>query len=203
MKTGFYGKKNAERKGQYILRLVKAASFPLVLGSLFYLVTRKYEFQLQYLVWFFIINGVVLMIPEYIRHGNKDARHMTGLDSILLGAFGACSVLPGISRIGMMSGYALARGADRQHIINWALVLSLPAIVLFIGLDIYNLFSIGIGIVGILGFLSCLISGVMAFIGAYFGVRTVRFLAVQTGFVGCAYYSWGAALFAFVLYLIA
>lgn len=196
-------KKNTERKGQYILRLVKTAGFPLVLGSLFYLVTRKYEFQLQHLVLFFIINGIILMIPEYIRHGNKDARHMTGLDSILLGAFGACSVFPGISRIGMINGYAIIRGADRQQTINWALVLSLPVLVLFIGFDTYNLFSIGIGIVGFLGFLSCLISGVMAFIGAYFSVRTVRFLTVQTGFAGCAYYSWGAALFAFVLYLIA
>lgn len=196
-------KSNTDRKGQYVLRLIKTAGFPLLIGSMCYFATRKFEFQLQYLIWFFLINGVILIIPEYIRHGNKDARHMTGLDGILFGALGACSVLPGISRIGIMNAYALIRGADRQQVVNWALVLCLPALVLFLGFDVYNLFSIGIGIVGFIGVLSCLISGIMAFIGAYFSVRLVRFLTVQTGFVGCAYYSWGTALFAFVLYLIA
>lgn len=194
---------SADRKGQYVLRLVKTAGFPLFLGLLFYSITSQYEFKLQNLVWLLFINGLILIVPEYIRHGNKDARHMTGLDAILLGIFGACSALPGISRIGMMNAYALVRGADRQQTVNWALVLSIPAIVVFLGFDIYNLFAIGFGVAGFPGLLSCILSGLAAFVGGYFSVRLVRFLTVQTGFVGCAYYSWGTALFAFVLYLIA
>lgn len=195
-------KSNADRKGQYVLRLVKTAGFPLLIGLLFYVATRKFEFQLQKLVLFFFINGVILFVPEYIRHGNKDARHMTGLDGILFGAFGACSVLPGISRIGAMNAYALIRGADRQQVVNWALALSFPALVLYLGFDIYNIFAIGVTVTDFIGVLSCILSGIVAFFGAYFSVRLVRFLTVQAGFVGCAYYSWGTALFAFVLYLI-
>lgn len=196
-------RKHTDRRGQYDLRLIKTAGFSLVLGLLFYIVTRKFEFELRYLVIFFCINGLLLIVPEYIRHGNKDARFMTGLDGFLLGVFGACSALPGISRVGMMNAYALTRGADRQQTVNWVLALSVPVLVLYLGFDVYNLFSIGIGIAGFLGVLSCIVSGLMAFLGSYFGIRLVRFLTVQTGFAGCAYYSWGAALFAFVLYLIA
>lgn len=188
---------------QYDLRLIKSAGFPLLIGFLLYFTTKQYELKPLYLALFFCINGIILMVPEYIRHGNKDARFMTGLDAVLLGLLGALSALPGISRIGSMNAYCLSRGTDRQHALNWLLVLTMPMIVLFILFDIVELFTLGFGILTFVGFLGCLISGVMAFVGGYFGIRMVRFLTVRPGFVGFAYYSWGAALFSLVLYLIA
>ena len=196
-------RRRSVRRGQFDLRLIKTAGFSLILGLMLYIVTKKWEFELRYVAMFFCINGLILIIPEYIRHGNKDARFMTGFDGFLLGLLGAFSVMPGLSRVGIMSAYSLTRGADRQQSMNWVLPLCIPALIVCLGFDAVHLFSIGIGITGFVGFLTCILSGVAAFIGGYFGVRLVRFLTVQTGFAGCAYYSWGAALFAFVLYLIA
>ncbi len=196
-------RRNTDRRSQYDLRLIKTAGIPLTAGMLFYLLTRKYEFDIPYLILFFALNGLLLIIPEYIRHGNKDARFMTGWDSMLLGLLSACSVLPGISRTTMTNAYAMVRGADRQHALNWILVLTLPVLVLFLGFDIINMFSIGVGISSFGGVISCLLSGVMAYLGGYFGILLIRFLTVRTGYSGFAYYSWGTALFAFVLYLIA
>lgn len=190
------------RTGLYDLRLVKTAGLPLLIGLMFYFVTRKYEFTLLPLVLFFIINGIVLIVPEYIRHGNKDARFLTGLDGILLGLFGAASVFPGISRVAAIHAYAIARGTERNHVMNWIFALSVPVLVVYLGFDIFNMFTIGLGIAGFVYVLSCILSGIMAFVGGYFGIMLVRFLAVRTGFAGFAYYSWGAALFTFILYLI-
>lgn len=188
---------------QYDLRLIKTAGFPMLLVFLVYFITQHYETKPIYLALFFCINGIVLIIPEYIRHGNKDARFMTGMDAFMLGLFGALSAFPGISRIGTMSAFCLSRGADRQHALNWLLVLTLPMLVVFMLFDIIGLFTIGFGMLTFVGFLGCLISGVMAFVGAYLGIRMIRFLTVRPGFAGFAYYSWGAALFSLVLYLIA
>ena len=45
------------------------------------------------------------------------------------------------------------------------------------------------------------ISGVAAFGGAFFGIQTMRALAANIGFNIFAFYSFGAALLSFVLYL--
>jgi hypothetical protein len=41
-----------------------------------------------------------------------------------------------------------------------------------------------------------------AYIGAYFALIFLRFMSVKLGFSGFSYYCWGAALFAFILYMI-
>ena len=48
----------------------------------------------------------------------------------------------------------------------------------------------------------CILSVLGAGCGSYFGIMLMRFLAVKVGFTGFAYYSWGAALFSFVMYLV-
>ena len=144
---------------QYDLRLIKTIGFPLLVVFLIYFTTRQYEQKPLYLALFFCINGIVLLVPEYIRHGNKDARFMTGMDGILLGILGGLSAFPGISRIGIMNSYCLARGTDRQQALNWFLILTMPMLVLFIFFDIFGLFTVGFGILSFLDFLGCVRNG--------------------------------------------
>jgi undecaprenyl-diphosphatase len=128
-------------RGLFDLRLVKTATLPLVICLLVSVSTKKLESSLVYIALFSLLNAILLMIPEYIRHGNKDARTMTGFDGIMIGVFGAFSVLPGISRIGAIHTYATARGADKQHSLNWALLLSVPALIVICGFDVIGLFT--------------------------------------------------------------
>jgi len=128
---------------------------------------------------------------------------MTGLDGLLFGFFGALSALPGISRVGIMNAYGLARGTDRRDTLNWILILSLPALGMFLCFDVVNMFSYGLGSVSLVIIFGYLLSAAAAFCGGYFSIVFIRFLSVHTGFAGFAYYSLGTALFSFVLYLIA
>ena len=191
-----------ERKGVYELRLFKTAIVPMILGMLVYWVTRKAEFKPLLLVLYFVINGIIIIIPEYMAHGNKDARAMTGWDGILLG-FSACiSAIPGISRIATMSALTTARGADRQSALNWILSLCAPALAVWLGFDIVNLIIQGFDPISFVTVLGYILSAAAAFGGAYPGIVAMRYLTVQIGYAGFAYYSWGAAMFSFVLYLI-
>lgn len=191
-----------DRRSTLDFRIVKTAVFPLILGSLLYMLGRKIEHNLALLAVMFIINGVMLIIPEYARHGNKDGRFMSGWDGIMIGLFGAASAAPGISRIGMIDFYTTLRGVDRNHSLNWALLLSVPAMILMILFDMINLFTLPLGTVTFVNFLLYLVSAGCAYIGGYFSIMLMRYLSVHTGFAGFAYYSWGAAMFSFVLYLI-
>lgn len=186
----------------YDMRLIKSATVPMLIVLLLYLVTNSSEFNPVPLSVFLVLNGAIMIIPEYMRHGNKDSRSMTALDGVFMGIISALSCLPGISRIGLGLSYTTMRGADRQHAINWAMLLSVPAILMFILFDFINMSMIGLGTISFVYVVGSLFAAITAFIGTYLGIMAIRFLSDRAGFSGFAYYSWGAALFTFGLYLI-
>lgn len=195
-------RRSGDRRSTHELRLFRVAAFPLIIGLICYALARKIENNLIMLALMFLVNGIIVIIPEYVRHGNKDGRFMTGLDGIFLGIFGAFSAVPGISRVGSMSFYSTLRGVERGHSLNWAYLLSVPALILFIVFDIVNLFTLPLGTVSFVSVIFYLVSASAAYCGGYFGILLMRYLSVHTGYAGFAYYSWGAAMFTFVLYLI-
>lgn len=194
--------RKVEYRDSYDLRLAKAAVFPMILGFIAYFFVRSVEKNMAYLALLFVVNGIFIIVPEYTRRGNKDGRFLSGWDSVALGIFGALSAFPGISRTATMNFYSSMRGADRGHALNWFFLLSVPALLFLILIDIINLFVFPLGSVTFIGFLGYLVSAVAAFIGGHLGVSLMRYLSVHMGYAGFAYYSWGAAMFSFVLYLI-
>ena len=186
----------------YELRLIRSATLPMLLVLLINFSTRQIGSSMTALALLLVINGVALIIPEHSRQANKDARSMTGFDGILIGILGGLSALPGISRIGMITSYGLLRGADRQKTINWALLLSIPALILLCIMDLVFMFTSGVGSVSFAIVCGYILSAAAAYLGAYLSIIFIRFLTVRSGNTGFAYYCWGAALFAVILYLI-
>ena len=184
------------------LHLIRTATVPLVIGSLLCFYTLNRNFSLAWISLFFLLNGLVMIIPDHVRSSNKDSRTMTGLDGILLGVVGALSIFPGISRTGAMCSFASVRGVGKKHAINWALLLSLPALLVLCIYDLISIFvatGIGFSFLSVVGWL---FSAIAAYCGSYLSVVLIRFLAYRTGYDGFAYYSWGTALLSMILYLI-
>lgn len=197
-------RKHASRSlgmGNYDLRFVRTAAIPLIITLIVLTYATNKTVSLTQTAFLFFINGVVLYIPCRSLQGNKNARSMSAIDSALSGILGALSALPGLSRVGMICSYTVFRGAERQHAINWALLLSIPVAVLLIIFDFFDVVT-AFQAVGFLVYLSYLLAMACAFIGCYGAIIIMRFLAVRTGFSGFAYYCWGASLFTFILYLI-
>lgn len=202
-KTLSRGKGRAYKSSTYFdFKLLKAAMIPMLLGMILMWTTETLSGKLLYVALFLLINGAVLFLQDHASQGNKNASHFSKLESILLGLSGALSFLPGISRTGMMLSVGMLRGADREKVVDWVLLLTIPALILLCVFDIVVIISAGFGISSFLVFLYCLVSGITAFIGGYFAIRTLKALTVISGFSAFSYYSWGAALFCVVLYLI-
>lgn len=189
-------------KGVYDLRIVRTASFPMIAGLLMYAVCHRLESNLVALSLLLVLNGILLLVPDHIPQGNKDSSAISGLDSVGIGIAGAFSAFPGISRIGTTVSYSLARGADRQSAYHWALLLSIPALILFTGFDALNLISAGLGTLTVEGAVYAFISCIAAFLGGYSAISLMRHLMVNTGFSGFGYYCFGAGIFSFIVYLI-
>lgn len=193
---------SADVRSRYDLRLVRGAIFPLMLLMLGLIFTRTWVNNIFLVSVFSVVNGIIIFISERFPHGNKDARHVSVLDAVIFGIFGALSVLPGISRVGASQSYATMRGVDRQQSFQWALVLSIPAIVVLCVFDIVaisgsNGMSHSFSVIA-----GCVTAGIGAFIGMYMSIvilsKAVRHMHTSV----FAYYSWGVGLFSLVLYLI-
>ena len=195
-------RRSLDVKSLYDLRLIKTATFPLLIGLILCVVVWKWQDNLLTIMCFFIVNGLILLFAEHIQHGNRDSRTMTGLDGIVMGILGALSSFPGISRTGIISAYATARGADNQNAVNWAVLLGIPAIIFAACYDIVLIFSVGVGALSFPIIIGCILSGIGAFAGGYVAISMLVSVLNHTGYAPFVYYSFGAALFSFVLYLI-
>ena len=182
------------------VRVLKTAGVPVLIGSAAYLLMQEQGNRLWLLAIFLAVNGIIVYIPQIRRSGNKDSRTMSALDSLLFGFGSALASVPGLSRVGCGVAALQLRGADRQYALELGLLLSVPALVVLIGFDVYAV----IAAAAVLSFeliLHYILAAAAAFAGAYFGIMLMRFLAVNAGFSGFSYYCWGAALLTLFLYL--
>ena len=69
--------------------------------------------SLPILAGMLFLNGVLVLLPQFLPTANKDSRSMTRLDGILMGLGGALGAVPGFSQTGGVLTAAVARGADR------------------------------------------------------------------------------------------
>ena len=193
---------NVDVRSTYDLRLIRSAIFPLLLLMLLLIFTRSWAGNILLIAGFSVLNGILVYAAERVPHGNKDSRHVSTMDAVAFGFFGALSVLPGISRVGASQSYATMRGVDRQQSINWAIVLSIPALLVLCIFDIAAIVS-GSTAVNSFGVIAgYFTAGIGAFLGMYISVVVLRKAIARMNGAGFAYYSWGIGLFALILYLI-
>lgn len=190
-----------ERRFFYDTALLRGTTLIMLLGMVVLRIIFRASLSLSWIAFGFLLNGIMVFIPEYLPHGNKDARSMSGFDSLLLGLGSALSVLPGFSRVGIFLSAAVFRGADKVKAYNWALVLTIPSVLIFLIFDIITVFQFGLGMAGFISFLGYLLSGIFAFVSSLAGIYLIRFMLVRSGFAGFAFYCWGAAFLSFLLHL--
>lgn len=72
-----------------------------------------------------LVTGTVLFLTRFSPKGNREPGLRCGL---LIGAFQAVAVLPGVSRSGLTIAAGLFRGVDRASAARFSFLLSVPAI---------------------------------------------------------------------------
>lgn len=193
-----YSRNNRENPN---LRFVRACTIPMLLIMLlcFYF---KGKDSLTSTALVLLINGIILYVPERMLRGNKTARGMSAMDAWIVGAAGALSVIPGFSRVGMSLSAAQVLGADKKHGMNWAYMLCVPALLLMIGADLVAIVFGSQSLLLTTGFWGYLLICAFSFVGSYLSIYLMKNIILHRGLSGFAYYSWGSALFVFILYLL-
>ncbi len=183
-------------------RIILTAAIPALIGAFLSALAEKMTSGLFSIALMLMISGVVIYLPDYIPGGNRKARSMLPLEALMLGFCAGCSVITGLSAMGLMLALGLLRKYDRSYILDICLMI---VGVLLAGTMIVDLIEIvisGFAGLSLVYLIICLFAGAGAFGGGVGAILTMRFLAVKTGFSGFAFYNWGLGLFTFILYLI-
>ena len=184
-------------------KLLRMMILPVALGFIAYEKTSVWNHSLNWIALFALINAVILYLPVLLPSGNKDSRSFSPVEGLLIGIGGATAVVPGISSVGATTTILLLRGADRTFALNMALLLQMAVTAGMIIMDIFTMWSFGVGYVSFGAIICCIMAAAAAFAGVFLGIKVLRTLAVNIGFNVFAFYSFGLALFSFILFLTA
>ncbi|MBQ9761643.1 MAG: undecaprenyl-diphosphate phosphatase [Oscillospiraceae bacterium] len=182
-------------------RVLKTTIVPVLIGLLFLRKAEGWIGSLAMLALMLTINGFIIFLPRIMLRGNKDGRNLSRLDSVIMGIGGGLGVIPGFSRMGGILSGGQIRGVDRSYAMDVALLASIPAL---LGLIIIDLFAViaAKATISALAWLCYLIMAIIAFGIGYLAVLFLRYLCAKASFTRFSYYSWGMAMFAFMIYLL-
>lgn len=148
------------------------------------------------------VSGILVYLPQFRPSANRDGRHMSRLEAVSLGLCAGAGLLPGISRMGTFLSIGQMRGCEKRYLLDIALLVSIPVLGMLVLLDFISLLVLGFAAVTGQMVLFSFLAGASAFGGAWLSVAVVRYLCAGSGYGALAYYSWGLAMFSFILYLI-
>lgn len=183
------------------LSVLKTMVIPIVIGFLFSASAEKLGNKLIYVAALLFFNGLLLYFPMFLPGSNKDSCAMSRVEALLMGLGGALSVLPGVSGMAGILAVAGVCAAERKYSVEMALLGSMVITACRIVFDIVSLFTVGMEAISAVVFLNYILAAAAVFAGVYLANRVMRWLAETHGFAMFAYYSWGASLFAFILFL--
>jgi undecaprenyl-diphosphatase len=112
---------------------------------------------------FLYVTAVILVISDRFQEGNGDFAHLPFVRALGIGIFQAVAVLPGISRSGSTIVGGLFLGLKRENAVRFSFLLSIPAILGALVMDLKDVFSMGeqgttVGVI-ILGMAVAAVSG--------------------------------------------
>lgn len=166
--------------------------------------TRRGDGEVK-LIWVavaFLINGVVLYIPQFFPTANRDSRTLSRVQGLLMGLGGGLGLYPGLSSTGLALSASSVCGVERSYGLSMVLLMDLGMNIGLLAMDIVACFTAGVGTFGFLILVRYLFTAMVAFAGAYTGVKIMRALNA-TGYSIFAFYCWAMALFTFILNLMA
>ena len=100
--------------------------------------------------WSFLVTGIILWLAEsYKKWGHKKIEEITFIDTIVVGILQGVAILPGISRSGMTICGSLFRKIDKAVAARFSFLLSIPAILGAVVVQIPDLLDGGAEVIGV------------------------------------------------------
>ena len=183
------------------LRILQTVLIPVALGFINFQKLQSLVTTLSVLSGVLLINGLILFLPQYLPGSNKTSLSISPFDSLLMGIAAVASLIPGISFMGIVLSVALIRGVEKIYALNIALLMNIGMIICWLVWDLIAMIQGGTGIASFAGVLYGILGGAAACGATMLAIWVMKKFAASKGFGVFAFYSWGAAMFLFILFL--
>lgn len=145
---------------------------------------------------FLIITAILLFLSEKLAGGNTDLENMSSKRAFGVGCFQALGTLPGISRSGSTIVGGLFCGLDKKTAVRFSFLMSIPAILGALVLDIKDIFTAPSQT---LSFLPVAIGMITAALSGYFAIKFLLRLVEKSKLSYFSIYCTLAGIFAIIL----
>lgn len=183
--------------------MLKTMLIPMVVGLFLYKYNTAMRDNLLLVAIFLLVNGIILYVPQFLPGSNRDSRTLTRLEGFLMGLGAIASTLPGISAVGAAVSIGSVCGVERGFCLSMALMMNLALNLGLAIVDVFTLFTNGLGVFSFGILIRYLATGLTAFGGCLLGIKIMRILSGNHGYSGFAFYCVGLSLFTFILNLMA
>lgn len=183
--------------------MLKTMLIPMVIGLFLYKYNTAMRDNLLLVAIFLLVNGIILYVPQFLPGSNRDSRTLTRLEGFLIGLGATASTLPGISAVGAAVSIGSVCGVERGFCLSMALMMNLALNLGLAIVDVFTLFTNGLGVFSFGILIRYLATGLTAFGGCLLGIKIMRILSGNHGYSGFAFYCVGLSLFTFILNLMA
>ena len=152
--------------------------------------------QLWQIGIFLIITAILLFLSEKLAGGNTDLENMSSKRAFGVGCFQALGTLPGISRSGSTIVGGLFCGLDKKTAVRFSFLMSIPAILGALVLDIKDIFTAPSQT---LSFLPVIVGMITAAVSGYFAIKFLLRLVEKSKLSYFSIYCTLAGIFAIIL----
>lgn len=145
---------------------------------------------------FLIITAILLFLSEKLAGGNTDLEKMSSKRAFGVGCFQALGTLPGISRSGSTIVGGLFCGLDKKTAVRFSFLMSIPAILGALVLDVKDIFT---SPSQTLSFLPVVVGMITAAVSGYFAIKFLLKLVEKSKLSYFSIYCTLAGIFAIIL----
>ena len=145
----------------------------------------------------FFITGVVLLVADCIKPGNRIPKDVALWQAAVIGAFQGAAVFPGISRMGITIAVCLLLGFNRKFSVIYPFLLSVPAVAGAVLVELVN--SSGANFTGTL-ILEYFLGIVFAALAGFLCIRFMQRVLLKKRLRGFAYYCFFIGIAAIISY---
>ena len=189
------GQARSEHVGARFLLMIIIGTLPLFIILPFHDSLEQLYYNTRFIGIAFILTGFILFISDKMPQGRKNARSMTAIDALIIGAAQAIATIPGISRSGSTITAGLATGQSRSHAMKYSLLMSVPAV---LGANLLSLIKALKNGVDWSYMPAYLVGTLVAMVVGYFSIILLQRLLHSGKFGKFSYYMWGVGLIALI-----